>query len=302
MPSSKLMSWQHRRDVQTKHTSLLPVYESGARCAWGDMTCFFFGACGILWSTALTSLISSPFLPLSAPLSVSGSIKGRRAYCQGRTNYRNSSVLFLWTVNVFKQERRKETVAYKWNVKTERTRAYLINFQTENSPGRNKWREADSANEQMERANRVYRDKFEAGEREKWATENMWDCNTLNTYEGCLQHGSRAEDQAETFITYPYLRIPRPTHSPAWLVDFVPYEQWVELSQQAPRGLVDVEKMNRWGGKWPWEEWRVGDLEERSRELESNQRYPKIAKKDEVVKEKKGFFMQQEWCNDGVLL
>lgn len=106
------------------------------------MTCFFFGACGILCSTALTSLISSPFLPLSAPLSVSGSIKGRRAYCQGRTNYRNSSVLFLWTVNVFKQERRKEAVAYKWNVKTERTRAYLINFQTENSAGRNKWREA----------------------------------------------------------------------------------------------------------------------------------------------------------------
>lgn len=52
------------------------------------------------------------------------------------------TALFLWTVNVFKQERRKEAVAYKWNVKTERTRAYLINFQTENSPGRNKWREA----------------------------------------------------------------------------------------------------------------------------------------------------------------
>lgn len=43
---------------------------------------------------------------------------------------------------MFLSERRKEAVAYKWNVKTERTRAYLINFQTENSPGRNKWREA----------------------------------------------------------------------------------------------------------------------------------------------------------------
>lgn len=28
-------------------------------------------------------------------------------------------------------------------------------------------------------ANRVYGDKFEAGKSEKWATENMWDCNTV---------------------------------------------------------------------------------------------------------------------------
>lgn len=62
-----------------------------------------------------------------------------------------------------------------------------------------------------------------------------------------------------------------------------------ELSQQAPRGAVDVEKMNRWKGKWPWEEWRVGDPEERIGELGSNQRYPKITEKDEVIKEKKGF-------------
>lgn len=27
---------------------------------------------------------------------------------------------------------------------------------------------------------------------------------------------------------------------------------------------------------------------------------PKIAEKDDVVQKKKGFLMQQEWCNDGV--
>lgn len=109
--------------------------------------------------------------------------------------------------------------------------------ETENSQRRDKWgEEAGYANEQMKGANRVYGGKFEAGDSEKWAVENMWDCNTVrgwcqNFFWGCSQRGPHTEGPAKTFITHSLTpttrRFSQPslllTHAPAWLAGFVPH-------------------------------------------------------------------------------
>lgn len=100
----------------------------------------------------------------------SGTMKGETAYCKGQTDYRTGLVLFLCAMNVFKRDGRNEAAVYKRKLKTERNRESLFDSFPGRKLGRDKWRGGrmegvESTNEQMERANRIYRDKFKAGEK-----------------------------------------------------------------------------------------------------------------------------------------
>lgn len=218
MPSSKLMSLQHRLEAQTKHTSLLPiVYKKGDRRAWGDMMCH------IVWYSPPTSLITSPFLSFTAPLSLSLSwishfdstcllflsepIQGERAYCQGQRQITATAQCFFFcAVNVLQRERRKEAVGRERNgrhgetelirlISRQKTVGGEINGTRQQNGGSGLCKRADVG------ANVVYRNKLRLA---KVRNEQQKTCEIVTqlAVDARNSGGVHVENRAETFVTH----------------------------------------------------------------------------------------------------
>lgn len=164
--------------------------------------------------------------------------------------------LLLRVVNVFMPDMRKEAVGCEWSgTKVQReTKARSINFQTENGFGRAKWGKEAGWKEWVMQMGRC------KGGLEGPANVRNELQNILETVTQMQRPPAGAWAAASHTCTnlnlqgFP-MKLTPSTLQLDWLTLYLLGKRAIkESSQQAAKGLVELDEMNRWERNWPWDE------------------------------------------------